>query len=200
SVWMGWHIWLDFLALLRVVSQSFAVHGIDPAHMYNFRGALALLLGPGYAGAINAASTLALCGAAAATCWLWRGEWRPNEGTFELRVALTMLLGMLFSPHVYPHDGLMLIVPAFLFYSYLRQRGLPRETYAALILSCPLLFLIGELVVGDKLGIRLPVAIIVVLAVWMCKALVEAAEPRGSVFGVVGRNEQGDVSVSRKIR
>jgi hypothetical protein len=200
SIWLGWRVWLDFFALLRVVASAFGVWGIDPAKMYTFKAMLTLLLGASQAYTINLLSTLMLGIVAVATLWLWSGEWRPAEPTFELRMALTMLLGLLFSPHLYPHDGLMLIAPALLFYSYLRQRSLPIAGYAALVLSCPVVFLLSEFVFSASLGSRIPILIMSALAVWMSKALVDEARPGKVSLGAAGRREQSDVSVGGEIR
>jgi glycosyl transferase family 87 len=175
SAWLGWRIWLDFFAALRVIATYFGVFGVDPAEMYNFRGTLALLLGSEYGQLINQLSTAGLAAAAAVTWLLWRGDWRPHEPTFELRMALTMLLAILFNPHLYPHDALMLVAPALLFYVYLRQRNRPRQAYAAVALSSPLLFLVAQYTVGGSLGIRVPVVVMIGLVAWMSKALRDEA-------------------------
>jgi len=114
---------------------------------------------------------MALIASAVLTLLLWRGPWQPDDPSFELRMALTILLGLLFSLHLNPQDGLILIAPAMLFYDYLRQRDLSRRAYAAFALSCPLVFLVSEFTVRGSLGIRVPVVAMIVLAVWMGKAL-----------------------------
>jgi len=209
SLVLGWRIWLDFLAVLRVHTTYFGTFGVDPAKMYNFKGTLALLLGNQQQALINQISTVGLIAAAGATVLLWCGAWRPEDPTFELRMALTLLLGLLFSPHLNPHDGLMLVAPALLFYIYLRRRNLARSRYAAVILSCPLLFLISEFTVGGSLGVRVPVVVMVVLAVWMIKALRdEQRAPRAAELlgqhrpyaDAPANREWGDVQPGGEIR
>jgi hypothetical protein len=79
----------------------------------------------------------------------------------------------LFNPHLHRQDGVLFIAPAVLFYAYLRRRGLPRRAFAVWALVCPLLVLVSEFTVGGSMGIRAPVAMMAVLAVWMGKALAD---------------------------
>jgi hypothetical protein len=177
SLILGWHIWLDYVTLLRSHTGLFDAFGVVPTDMHNLKGTLALLLGNDQGSLINLISYLALGGAAMATAWLWWGPWRPEGPDFELRVALTMLLGLLFSVHSNPQDSLMLVVPATLFYKYLRQRNLPRHTYSAFVLFCPTLFLISEFTIGGGLGVRIPVLAMVALAAWMVRSYATGSNP-----------------------
>jgi hypothetical protein len=171
AVLLGWHSWLGYIRILRTHTGLFDAFGVVPTDMYNLKGTLALILGNGQATLINQISYVALTTTFVPTLLLWRGPWQPDDANFELRMALTMLLGLLFSLHLNPQDGLMLVVPAALFYAYLRQRDLPRRAYAVFALSCPSVFLISRFTVGGSLGIRVPVLAMIVLNVWMGKAL-----------------------------
>ncbi|NJO84511.1 MAG: DUF2029 domain-containing protein [Blastochloris sp.] len=170
---LGWQSVTGYLSVIQVISTYFGVYGLDPAAMYNVRGTLTLWLGNNQGQLINQISTVALLVAASVTVWLWRGPWRPDEPVSDLRVGLTVLLGLLCTPHLYAHDALLLVLPAMLFFSYLRQSGLSQRAYATFILSCPLLFLISEFTVGSSLGIRLPVVAMLVLLIWMLWALAQ---------------------------
>jgi len=167
---LGWQSWVGFVEALRFVNGLFGRY-VYPESMYNFRGTLTLLLGNQQGVLINMLSTVALAVAAVVVLWIWRGRWRPDHPSFELRVALTMLVGALFLPHFYAYDGLSLVVPAALFYAYLRQRDLPRYAYAVFVLCCVPLLLVSEFVVKGRLGIQPPVVAMVVLGVWMVRAL-----------------------------
>jgi membrane protease YdiL (CAAX protease family) len=123
---------------------------------------------------INTASLVGLAASVIVTLWIWRGNWRPDRPDFELRMALTITLGLLFGLHVNPQDGLVLVAPAVLFYDYLRRSNLPRQGYAIFALSCPTLFLISEFTVGGALGIRFPVVAEIILVTWISKALRES--------------------------
>ncbi len=169
---LGWQVWLDYLDVLRGTANLFAAAGVDPTIMYNFKGALTLLLGSGNASLINQVSTLALGITVLITLWLWRGPWRPAAPDFEPRFALTLMLALLFSLHLNPHDGIALVVPAALFYAYLRaHRPTWSRPYAVFALSSPLLFLFSEFAIEDRLGIRVPVVVMLVLTGWLIAAL-----------------------------
>jgi hypothetical protein len=79
---------------------------------------------------------------------------------------------MLFSPHHYPHDSLMYVLPAVLLYSHLRTyRPQQVQFYAAFILSMPLLFFASRFLFDAPLVIRLPVVAALVLTVWSALSL-----------------------------
>ena len=178
SIVLGWRVWPDFVRVIGTASSLFGVYGIVPADMYNLKGALTLLLGNDQGPWINLSSMAALMIAAAATLWVSTVAARPNEPGFELPMALTILSGILFSPHSYPHDSVMLVAPTVLFYAYLRERDLPRRAYAAFVLCWPLLFLISECVIAESLRVRPPVVVMAVLGVWMSKYLVDELRAR----------------------
>ena len=66
----------------------------------------------------------------------------------------------------------MFIAPAALFYDYLQRSSTPQRAYAAFVLLCPLIFLVSEFTIGGRLGIRVPVAALLILIFWMGKALI----------------------------
>ncbi len=167
----GWQSWIGFVSIVGTINSSFDALGNVPADMYNLKGTLTLLLGNEQQSLINAVSLGALAVVAAGVVFIWRGTWQPEDAGFDLRFGLTMLLGLLFSPHLHLHDCLLLLLPVLLFYRYLRQRNLPRRGYALFVLSWPLLFLLSNFVVDGALGVRLPVLAMAVLAAWMAWAL-----------------------------
>jgi hypothetical protein len=177
---LGWRSWTGFVDALRTVNGYFGVFGIVPTTMYNFKGTLALILGNDQGLLINQISLVALALATVLILLLWRGAWRPDDSAFDLRMGITILLGLLFNPHLHRQDGVVFIAPALLFYLYLRQRGLPRRTFAVWALTCPLIVLVSEFTIGGGLGIRVPVVLMGVLAVWMAKALADERRTIGS--------------------
>lgn len=156
SMVLGWECWIGFLQSVRFSTSCFGIFGINPTKMYNLKGTLALILGNNEGVLINWISGTALIATIILTFRIWRGPWQPDAPSFELRMALTLLLGVLFSPHLNPPDALMLIAPATLFYIYLRHQQLPCFRYVAFALACPFAFLIGENTIGGRLGIRIP--------------------------------------------
>jgi hypothetical protein len=175
SLLLGWQIWPDYLARLGMVSSLFGRYGIDPAGMYNFRGALTTLLGEGTllgvdrGGLINTVSTLALVASFLVVILIWSRPVDPVWPVFELRMALTLALALFFNLHLYPQDGLLYLAPAILFYDFLRRNGRPRRALAGFLLLCPLFFLFTEFNLGASLGLRGPVLAAGVLLGWIIK-------------------------------
>jgi Glycosyltransferase family 87 len=182
---LGWRSWTGFVDALRTVNGYFGVFGIVPTTMYNFKGTLALILGNDQGLLINQISLVALVMAAAVILLLWRVAWRPDEPAFDLRIGFTIMLGLLFNPHLHRQDGVIFIAPAVLFYLYLRQRRLPRRAFAVWALTCPLIVLVSEFTIGGSLGIRVPVVLMGVLAVWIGKALAGEWRTSGSTTPAV---------------
>jgi hypothetical protein len=165
---LGWHIWGDFLAAIRESVASFGRYGTWPDEMYNIKGALTLVFGPDHAALINQVSLLALLGTLVYVVWLWRGAWRTDTPDFALRLVATITLGVLFSPHLYPHDSLIMVAPAVLMYSYIRQhRPDLRARYALFILLWPLVFLVSEFGQVERLVLVHPqMVLMAILAGW----------------------------------
>ena len=174
---LGFTAWLGLATLLRQTSQFFGLFGFQPAMMYNVRAVLTVLLGSDQATAINLLSTLVLLAGMGVTYVLWRGSWRPADPDFDLRAALTVLLSLLLSPHIYEHDALLLVVPAVLFYRYLRRCGRARQVYVAFLLCNPLLFLVAEFTAGAVMGLRAPLWAMLVLTAWVGAALFQEWQP-----------------------
>jgi hypothetical protein len=169
TAFFGWRIWLDFVACLIKFSSYFDQFGVAPEKMYNFKGTLTLLLGGGNSEIINLASWFALALVGVLVLFLWLGRWQPEDATSELRLAFTLLSGLIFSLHLYGHDGLLLILPALLFYIYHRERGLSLDWFSIFCLSAPYIFVISEYLIGDRFSIRIPVFMMGIFIVWSGK-------------------------------
>ncbi len=180
SLLLGWHIWGDFLLAVRASTTAFE-EVIWPGAMYNFRGVLVLWLDTEQGALINQISLLALGIAAAGVLWLWRGTWQPDSPDFELRLALTITLGVLFSPHLYPHDSLVMVAPAVLMYRYIRRyRPEHRTRYAGFILIWPPLFMVTMFIhIYETIKIHPPTIGIGVLAGWSLLELWRHRQERG---------------------
>jgi hypothetical protein len=179
---LGWESWVGFLRAVRFSASCFGIFGIHPMAMYNFKGALTLALGNGQGVLINWISATALIAVTLLLFGIWRGPWQPNIPSFELRMGLTLLLGVLFSPHLTQPDALILIAPATFFYLYLRKRQLPSLNYVTFILGCQMIFLLAESTIGGRLGIRIPTLALIVLTIWVGLALNN--ERRTNLIGV----------------
>ena len=168
---LGWESWAGYARALQAHSGFYGRFGIEPATMYNVKGMLTLLLGDEQGQLIGTLSLAALAVTTLLAALLWRGMWRPQAPSFDARLALTLVLGLLVSPHLNTHDALLLVLPAMLFYGHLRAHDGPIRAYAAFVLSCPLLFLVSELTIGGSLGVRVPFVAMLVLAGWIALAL-----------------------------
>lgn len=177
SVLLGWHIWLDFLRIVLATGVS-----SYPDQMYNLKGLLSVWAGAEHAPLISRISLFGLVGSALGTLWLWRGPWHPQAPDFAPRLALTIVLGLFFSPHLYPHDSLVLVAPAILFYGYLReQRPAHLRAYAIFLLICPLLFLVSRFAIGTSLGVRPPLLAMFILTGWIGYELWRQRQGGGAV-------------------
>jgi|GEM_PF-725064 len=138
----GWRVWFDYLALLGLLNRSEGVYNIFPEMMANVRGLLYMALGPGHQDALNGVALAALLFAAALMFLLWRRGWHPHDADFDLKLAATLLLGMFASPHLNPQDDLLLIGAAALLYGHTRRARLDAQTFIALLIASPSLYLI----------------------------------------------------------
>lgn len=167
SALLGWNIWGDYLRLLGIHSQSYNQMGIIPAEAYSLRGTLALHWGRPYASQINQVAMVGLLGAAAVAAFIGLKPWPSDAPTLAWRFGLVSLLGLMFSLHLNHHDALMLVVPAVLFYVFLRERGLSTLAYARFMLCAPLLVFISDIAIKKQLGVQIPVLLMVVLLGWI---------------------------------
>lgn len=177
TVAMGVGIWASYLGFLGAYVGSFDVFSVRPSVMWNLRGTLTLLSGPEVdAAAASAINTAALIGQVAAlvvVAWLWRGRWDPATPAFALRFALTLVLGLLFSPHLNPHDDLLLVPAGAIAYGAVRARTEGRRLGLALFAAPFVVLLTNPLSVNEAGGgpIRVPVVLMVAFAVTLAVLL-----------------------------
>jgi hypothetical protein len=168
SALLGPTIWPDYFHCLNMTSGYFDRFGVYPEAMHNLKGTIVLLWGTERAFLIQAVSMGALVAGAVGILALWaRGHWAPHQPAFDLRLAFTLPLGVLLSPHQNPQDSLTLVLPLTLFYNYLRRTGQPTRPLTAFLLTWPVLFLLEQFAICGRMGIRLPVVLITALLVWI---------------------------------
>jgi hypothetical protein len=178
TAFLGVSCWTEFLHVLRHSAWQFGVDGIYPRAMYNLKGCLTSLLGEGQAAAINFASTTALLLVILATLRMWWGPWRAGTAEFDLRLALTLQLGLIANPHLNPVDVLALVAPALLFYRGLRRSGRPVRLLTALLVCVPLLFALNcyGLTVTAQTGVHPFFLLMVGMAVVMALAALPVSD------------------------
>jgi hypothetical protein len=171
NLFFGLQIWPAYLNSLSIFSSAYNQLGVFPNAMYNFRGMLTVLLKGVNPLLISQINLLALLGTIPFVLAIWWKHQDIKDKSFELRLSLTLMLGLFFNPHLYPHDGLFLVLPALLFYIYLRQSNLPYRAFSIFCLSSPYILLISDYIIGDRLGIRVPVLMMGVFIAWISVAL-----------------------------
>ena len=112
SLAVGFHIWADYIRLLREVSINGAAYGASPLQMNNLRMILYRILP--YA-LVLPLVYIALCAGMASTFWIWR-----SAQAFELKFALTVLIGLFLAPHLNYQDTLLAFLPAAIIYDKTR--------------------------------------------------------------------------------
>jgi hypothetical protein len=166
TAFLGWKIWLSYVAVLVNHANLFGSLAVDPRTMYNLKGALSIIFQQSNLEWINAVSYGSLIACILLVGWIWANV--VKEKTFiELPLAITALLGLVFSPHLNPQDGLLIIFPALLFYKHLRRGNASIKPYAVFCSVSPAVFFAAEFVIGDRFGFRLPFAAMTILLVWM---------------------------------
>jgi uncharacterized membrane protein len=130
-------------------------------------------LGYSQASIINIISISVFIGGIVFVWLLWMQGVFADSQRFKLYFAFTILLSAFLSLHSYPHDDLILVLPAALFYDYLRENNYPRKAYSILILISPIVFFIAAFSSFDLFGIfRPPVIIILIFLVWIVYYLI----------------------------
>ena len=121
--------------------------------------------------------------------WLWRGRWSPTTPDFDLRFALTIVIGLLTSAHLNPHDDLLLVPAAAIAYRALRER--PEGGRDGLLLAvATFVVLIANGISANAVEgppIRVPVVVMALFALglaWRLRAPSTATPP--ATVGVTG--------------
>jgi glycosyl transferase family 87 len=176
---MGVGIWASYLRFLGDYIGSFDVFSVRPSVMWNLRGTLTLWAGtePSAATAqlINTIALVAQVAALAAVAWLWRGTWDAGTPSFALRFALTLVIGLLFSPHLNPHDDLLLVPAGAIAYGAVRERAEGPWLGVALLIA-PFAILVLNWIDVNQVGgpiVRVPVLLMAAFAVVLAVLLRE---------------------------
>ncbi len=167
SVYMlGWKIWLEYFNLLDEISGYMDFMGFYPSAMYNLKAVLYSVLGSQYDSEILFVSSLGLFFAMAVTSFLWYNKFNIRSADFELRFALTILIGLFFSPHLYGHDFVLFFVPLILLVIY---AGNNRASLSLIKLFSffPVLFFVTEMVFRIDFGIKIPTLVMIIMIIWI---------------------------------
>jgi hypothetical protein len=157
-------IWPDWLIQVGRLNDR----SDDASRMPTLRGVMTVLLGGAPPLVIDLVSWAALALVLAGVAWLWRRGWGQPDADWTARLGLTTIAGLFFSPHLNPHDLLLLVVPAVLAYDLQRRLG-DGAAFSALLAAAPLLLLASDLGLSARLGLQLSVVLTLVLAVWLLR-------------------------------
>jgi hypothetical protein len=114
SLILGFHIWVDYVRLLGEVSVHGEKYGASPVSMSNLRMILFRTLP---SSVVLPLVYLGLLGGVAGACLLWH-----TARQFEMKFALTLLLGLFLAPHSNYQDTLVAFLPASIGYDWVRLR------------------------------------------------------------------------------
>jgi hypothetical protein len=178
TIAFGLATWTSYATLLGTYTSTFDQLSVEPSVMWNLRGTAALILGPSAAPLVNLLGYVGLAVGLVLTWFVWRGSARDAlEGTsraLALRFAVTIVLTLLLSPHVNPHDDILAVVAAILGYGALRGERLGNVLAVGSSVA-PLLILVTNGLSADgatTLVIRVPTLLLIGLLGILVAALV----------------------------
>jgi hypothetical protein len=165
---IGQKPWLGYIKSLQALGSFFDQFGVHPATEYTVRGVLTNILGNVQGNLINTISFILLLLGMLLSWFLWSRDIHPEAPRFALYFSFTLTLSVFLSLHLNPHDSLVLVLPAALFYDYLRQNNYPKKVLSILLLLSPVVFFIAGFTDFNLFGIfRLPVILIIIFLAWM---------------------------------
>jgi hypothetical protein len=135
------------LSMLRIDSNFIVTPLL--VYMYNFKGFLTLILGVGSLPLIRSLTFTGFLCALIIVILLWGGRVYVDDERFDLKMALSLLLGIFFCPYLFYYDTLLLVVVAKLFHDYLMLSGkeTARWLFIAIIFLVPIFFLESSIMV-----------------------------------------------------
>ena len=168
TIIFGFRSWYKYTQLILSSSHQFENFGFAPKIEYTLRGLLTGIFGNSQSQLINIISIIFLFFGILSAWFLWLKDIPPDSPSFKLRFSFIISLSVFLSLHLYPHDSLILVLPAALFYDFLRQNNYPRKLYVLLILSSPFIFFFGAFNSYNLFGvIRPPLVAIIALLLYM---------------------------------
>lgn len=174
SLGLGSQIWASFGRALLTAFGADGSLGVAPSAMYNLRGLCAGVFGDRFAGSGDTIGLAGFIASVVLTLWMWSGV-RRGGADFDLWMSATLLMSVFLNLHVNPQDGILLVVPAMLFWHYLRRVGRGAQMFGIIVSICPALFWVTErFLSAPVLGLRAPVVVMVGLGIWMLYEFVQA--------------------------
>ena len=173
SLIIGIQPWQQYIKSLQALGSYFDKFGVNPSAEYTVRGVLSNIFGNSQGSLTNTISIIVLLLGMIFIWFLWSKDIAQDSSRFIIYFAFTIMFSVFLSLHLNPHDALILVLPAVLFYDYLRQNDYPRKAFSILILISPTVFFIAAFFKYNIFGvIRPPVVVIVVMIAWMIKYMI----------------------------
>lgn len=168
SLFIGVQPWWQYIRNLLTMSTLYGKLGVNPNSEYTMRGLLSNILGNAQGNLTNTISIIFLIAGMVYVWFLWKKTTSPDNSNFKLYFAFTILLSVILSLHLNPHDALIAIFPAALFYEYLRENNYPSKAYSIILLISPLIFFIAAFTSFNLFGVmRPPILILFALLGWI---------------------------------
>jgi len=172
SIYMfGWKIWIYYLIIIKEFGKYLDYMGVYPEAMYNLKGILYSISGNQHVNAITTLTLIGLLLSVVLTTFLWHKKFDTQSSDFELRFALTVLLGLFFSPHLNGHDYVLVFAALMALIVYTGNSN-ASLSLVKLFSIFPVLFLATEIVFKINVGIKFPTLVMIVMMVWISWKLV----------------------------
>ncbi len=165
AIWLGPGSIRDFVLSMLKMDSNFSPIPY-PIYMYNFKGFLSLILGLEKFPLIRSLTLAGFLFSLIAVICLWRGRVHVNDETFDLKMALSLLLGIFFCPYLFFYDTLLIMIVAKLFYDYLLKsfKETAQQLFLLIMYLIPLFFLESSYISIAGYIVRWPA---VLMIVWM---------------------------------
>lgn len=150
---LGPRVWMEFALHVRELERFFGAG--TPAYMPSLRGLLTRIMGDG----CRAVDQLSLAGwllAIAASGVAAARRRRAGLDDARIDFSFAFAAGLLASPHLFPQDVVLWVVPATLILASLRFGGRSWRRAVWLTLAVPFFFVLSGLIAGDARPPRLP--------------------------------------------
>jgi hypothetical protein len=173
SILYGYLSWYKYSLLLLSAGARVEVFGFVANVEYTFRGLLTGILGNSNGQIINTISMIILFLGIIVAWYLWFARINPDSPRFELRFSFVIALSVFISLHLYPHDALLIVFPAVLFYNFLRHNHYPKKILSILMIVSPFVFFTAAFSKFNLLGIiRPPLIAILILLLYISYYLI----------------------------
>ena len=178
---LGLKTYVELFQFLAGQTQAGGVAGVNYTHMHNWRALLASFDLDSNAIVYAATSILISAVSLLGALWAWRAGPARGDGRGDQEWAVALLLPMLFTPHLWTQDLLVLSLVGALALSQLARSGVDQRHQA----SAAALILVGYVVLSEawnltRQDVSLTFLLLLAMFIWACArpwGPAEAPEP-----------------------